>query len=192
MRHIHEYISDEELLQLYLKEGDPADFTELYRRYMPLVYGVALKYLQRPQDAQDAVMHLYEELLVKVRQHPVQHFKPWLYACVRNYCLAELRKKSRRLSVELDPAVMDFCDDFRLDKEKAIEERQQAVQECLDQLPEKQRICLYEFFWNEISYKEIEEKTGFSLKKVKSFIQNGKRNMKNCLEKKGTRPHETE
>ena len=143
---------------------------------MPLVYGVALKYLKRPEDAQDAVMQLFEELIVKVKETEIQSFKAWLYTCIRNNCLMEIRKRSKNLSVSLDDSFMEFCDDFHL----------------TEGLPERQRVSVKYFFLNELSYKEVEERTGFSSKMVKSFIQNGKRNLKLCLERKGITSNETD
>lgn len=187
-----EYRTDEELLRMYCAKGELVYLAEAYKRYMPLVYGVALKYLKRPEDAQDAVMQLFEELIEKVKGSDIKAFKPWLYTCVRNYCLMELRKRNRNLSISLDDSFMEFCDDFHLTGTGENEEREKALRECIEALPEKQRISVNYFFLQELSYKEVEERTGFSLKNVKSFIQNGKRNLKLCLEHKGITSYETE
>ena len=180
-----ENITDEELLKRYCDSGDLVYFVEAYKRYMPLMYGVALKYLKRPEDAQDAVMQLFEELVVKIKEVEIQSFKAWLYTCIRNNCLMEIRKRSKNLSISLDDSFMEFCDDFHLTVVSESENREESLRECVESLPEKQRISVKYFFFNELSYKEVEERTGFSLKMVKSFIQNGKRNLKLCLERKG-------
>ena len=177
--------SDEELLQQYRESCRPGYLEELYERYMPLVYGVALKYLKNVEDARDMVMQIYEELSGKLLQHEVKIFKGWLYVCVRNSCLAELRKRKGSFLVELDEQFMDFCDDFHLDDIRETAEKEEGVRECLKALPERQRMCVERFFMEEFSYQDIVEKLGFSLKMVKSFIQNGKRNLKLCLERKG-------
>lgn len=185
MMQIQEHITDEELLQKYCESGELEYLVEAYKNYMPLVYGVALKYLKRPEDAQDAVMQLFEELIVKVKEANIQSFKAWLYACIRNNCLMELRKRNKNLLETLDDSFMEFCDDFHLILGSGDENREKALWECIESLPEKQRISINEFFLNELSYKEVEERTGFSSKMVKSFIQNGKRNLRLCLEHKG-------
>ena len=185
MKRGQENITDEELLKRYCDSGELVYFVEAYKRYMPLVYGVALKYLKRPEDAQDAVMQLFEELVVKIKEVEIQSFKAWLYTCIRNNCLMEIRKRSKNLSVSLDDSFMEFCDDFHLTVVSESENREESLRECVESLPEKQRISVKYFFFNELSYKEVEERTGFSLKMVKSFIQNGKRNLKLCLERKG-------
>ena len=189
---VQEHRTDEELLQKYCAKGELMYLVEVYKRYMPLVYGVALKYLKRSEDAQDAVMQLFEELIVKVKGSDIKVFKPWLYTCVRNYCLMEIRKRNRNLSISLDDSFMEFCDDFHLTVTGESEERESALQNCIEALPEKQRISVNYFFLQELSYKEVEERTGFSLKNVKSFIQNGKRNLKLCLKHKGITSYEME
>lgn len=185
MKPEQENLTDEELLKRYCDSGELVYFVEAYKRYMPLVYGVALKYLKRPEDAQDAVMQLFEELVVKIKEVEIQSFKAWLYTCIRNNCLMEIRKRSKNLSVSLDDSFMEFCDDFHLTVVSESENREESLRECVESLPEKQRISVKYFFFDELSYKEVEERTGFSLKMVKSFIQNGKRNLKLCLERKG-------
>ena len=185
MKPEQENLTDEELLKRYCDSGELVYFVEAYKRYMPLVYGVALKYLKRPEDAQDAVMQLFEELVVKIKEVEIQSFKAWLYTCICNNCLMEIRKRSKNLSVSLDDSFMEFCDDFHLTVVSESENREESLRECVESLPEKQRISVKYFFFDELSYKEVEERTGFSLKMVKSFIQNGKRNLKLCLERKG-------
>lgn len=185
MKKISRTISDEELLMAYCQKKDKEYWGILYERYMPMIYGVALKYLKRPEDAQDVVMGIFEDLMMKVLITPVHTFKPWLYVCVRNYCLMELRRRSADLSVNLDEKFMEFCDDFNPDHIREEAAKEKMLQKCIEALPEKQRISIWRFFMEDRSYKEIEEATGFSLKLIKSLIQNGKRNLKLCLGKKG-------
>ena len=104
----------------------------------------------------------------------------------------EIRKRSKNLSVSLDDSFMEFCDDFHLTFVNEKENREESLRECVESLPEKQRISVKYFFFDELSYKEVEERTGFSLKMVKSFIQNGKRNLKLCLQRKGITSNETD
>lgn len=185
MKTLCENITDEELLAGYRETGKTEQLAELYKRYIPLVYGVALKYFRYSEDAQDVVMDIFEELLAKVKKNDIRMFRPWLYTCVRNHCLAKLRKRSLNPTLTLDENFMEFCDDFNLDDIREADDKEKALLKCIESLPEKQRISVYRFFMEERSYKEIEETTGFSLKRVKSFIQNGKRNLKLCMQKKG-------
>ena len=183
---LHKY-SDAELLSFYRRTRKPDYLIGLYERYMPLVYGVALKYLKNVPDAQDAVMQIWEELFEKVLHHDIQVFKAWLYSCVRNYCLMELRRRSGNNFVgwfgsSKFPNAIEYIRD--------TDPQEKALQECMEALPEKQRLCIRYFFMDELSYKEIGQTSGFTLKMVKSFIQNGKRNLQLCLERKGIKANE--
>lgn len=142
---LHKY-SDAELLSFYRRTRKPDYLIGLYERYMPLVYGVALKYLKNVPDAQDAVMQIWEELFEKVLHHDIQVFKAWLYSCVRNYCLMELRRRSGNNFVGLDEKFMEFCDDFNLEYSRETDRQEKALQECMEALPEKQRLCIRYFF----------------------------------------------
>lgn len=179
--------SDNELLEKYCESHHEELLVELYSRYLPLVYGVALKYLKNIPDAQDAVMQIWEELFEKVLKQEIKVFKSWLYVCVRNYCLIELRKKCGNFSLQLDEKFMEFCDDFNPRDEEFSQWQEKALKECLEALPEKQYTCIRCFYMEERSYKEIGQSTGLSLKMVKSCVQNGKRNLRICLEQKGIR-----
>lgn len=151
---------------------------------MPMVYGVALKYLKRSGDAREAVMRLFEDLAERVVEYPVGGFKSWLYACVREYCLSELQKRSSDLPVELDGSVMEFCDGSNFEEIRGEATQGKVFQKCVEILPEKQRICIYRFFMEERSYREIEDATGFTSEQVRGLIRNGKRSLELFLGKK--------
>ena len=176
--------TDEDLLQLYKNSGKTDYFGRLYDRYIPLVYGLCLKYLQNEDEAQDAVMQLFEDLIPKVMKHEIQTFRTWLYTVSRNHCMQILREKERSLSVEVRPDFMESDDILNLlDEEDENSERIQALQYCMEKLPEQQRVSIIHFFNDAMSYADIVDATGFPLIKVKSYIQNGKRNLKICIEK---------
>ncbi|WP_428327629.1 RNA polymerase sigma factor [Mucilaginibacter sp.] len=173
--------ADEKLLTSYRESGDLAILGRLYEKQMPLVYGVCLKYLNDAEQAKDAVMAIFEELIVKVKQHDIKHFKSWLYVLSRNYCLMQLRAGKKMEMVNLDD-FMEFTPLLHPD-ENNREEAMKALDNCMDKLPGNQKQSVSLFYLDEKCYKEITEVTGFSLNDVKSYIQNGKRNLKICLEK---------
>jgi RNA polymerase sigma-70 factor (ECF subfamily) len=175
--------TDEELLQLYRNSGKMDYLGKLYDRYIPLVYGLCLKYLRNEDDAQDAVMQLFEALITKVMKHEIQTFRTWLYVVSKNHCMQLLRDKERLLHVEIQPDFMESNSLLHLlDDEDDDSERVRALQHCMEKLPEQQRIAITHFFNKGLSYADIVETTGYPLTKVKSYIQNGKRNLKICIE----------
>ena len=173
--------SNEELLATFIESGDSAFFGELYRRYIPLVFGLCLKYLNNQDEAHDAVMDLFETLLEKVPQYEIKNFNTWLYSVAKNHCLLKLRKEKQVTYVNLDDAFVENEDYFTLLDKPQTEEEMAALAHCMEALPDKQKISIRYFFIEEKSYADIADLTGFTLNKVKSFIQNGKRNLKSCI-----------
>lgn len=176
--------SDDELLDLLRKTQDLAYFQELFQRYIPLAYGLCLKYLKNEQSAEDAVIDLYEDLAAKITRYSIDNFKNWLYSVVKNHCFAILKENRKEVIVNFDSNLMESDSIIDLLDDNNDEEKIKAVNECISQLPDPQRISILAFFFENKSYAEIVEATGFQLKSVKSYIQNGRRNLKICIEKK--------
>lgn len=174
-------MKDDELLALYKKERHSEYFAELFRRYIPLVYGLCYKYLENNEDSKDAVMDIYEKVSKSVLEHEVSNFYSWLFSIVKNHCLAILRKEKKTFFVEIDQDVMENEEDFhQLDRQQTIEE-DKALEFCLNELKTEQQVSVKLFYYENKSYSDIVDITGYTLEKVKSYIQNGKRNLKNCM-----------
>ena len=183
---------DTELIDLYRQSGDTEYLGQLYVRYMHLVYGVCLKYLGDREGSKDAVVKIYEKLSADLHRHEVRNFRSWLYVLTRNHCLMELRaaKSSNRRLREYAAGQDLFVEStgpMHPLEEEGLESDLNALRECIGQLREKQKKCVSLFYLEEKSYREIVDITGMDLNGVKSSIQNGKRNLKICLE--GKRGH---
>ena len=172
---------DVKLLASYNESSDLSVLGKLYEKYVPLVYGVCLKYLKDEEPAKDAVMGIFEELVVKTKQHDIKQFRSWLYVLSRNYCLMQIRSGKKMEIVDLD-GVMEFTPLLHPDTDNR-EAALNALERCIDKLSAGQKQSVELFYLKEKCYKEVAELTGFSLNDVKSYIQNGKRNLKICLEK---------
>ncbi len=175
--------NDEELLSLFKKTGEAEYFQRLYERYIPLIYGLCLKYLQSPENSQDAVIDIFENLSQKIQGYEIKIFKNWLYSVVKNHCFHILKENKREIIVDFDSQFMESDSVLDLLSEESEEEKDKVLSQCLEKLPEPQRISVEKFFYEDKSYAEIVDETGFHLKSVKSYIQNGKRNLKICIEK---------
>lgn len=175
---------DAQLIRIYKQSGKLEDLATLYQRYMNLVYGVCLRYFDE-EASKDAVMQIFEELIVKLQHHEVQNFKSWLHVLTRNHCLMKLRamknKESREVSLDGLP-VMENEQFTHHEGGTALETNLQEMEKCMETLPEEQKRSVDLFYLKEKSYKEVADLTGYEMKKVKSYIQNGKRNLKNCME----------
>ena len=178
----HDDTADIQLLASYRKSGDLAVLGKLYQPYMGLVYGVCLKYLKDEEQCKDAVMQIFEELIDKVTRHEIKQFRGWLYVLARNYCLMQLLSAKKYDVVGIDD-VMENTIVLHPDDTDDKEHTMKALERCMDKLPKAQKQSVDMFYYNNKCYKEIVDKTGYTLNEVKSYIQNGKRNLKICLEK---------
>ena len=175
--------SDTELVLNYRQSGDLKVLGELYQRYMELVYGVCLKYLKDPELAQDAVMHIFEELVSKLKKHDVENFRGWLHQVAKNHCLMQLRTPKNLKTVSLPTLLMQNEEDVHLNGVMEKEENFQKLEKCLDSLSDEQKRMIKLFYLEGKCYNEIVEITGLEWNHVRSSIQNGRRNLKLCMEK---------
>jgi len=184
----HKDSSDADLVNKFRDSGDLEVLGLLYERYMYLVYGVALKYLQNRDDAKDAVTSIFEKLIIEVPKHDIDNFKSWLHVLTKNFCLMKLRadKSSSLRHENWQNEQIIFVESHEemhpLDEEDAVLNK--LLQECINELKDQQQECIKLFYFENKSYREISSSLKLEEKKVKSFIQNGKRNLKICIEKK--------
>jgi len=179
-------IPDDILLQKYRNTGDIELIGELYSRYMHLVYGVCLKYLQNRDDAKDAVIEIFEKLIIEYKIYLIRDIKSWMYVLTKNYCLMELRKRQsgEKRTKTLQDIQPEFVESFyeMHPIDEGNEKIAEALNKCIEQLKDEQKECIRLFYYDNKSYREIASLIKLDEKKVKSHLQNGKRNLKICLE----------
>lgn len=174
-------LSDMDIINRYKKRGDTEVLAPLFNRYIHLVFGVCLKYLKNKEDAKDAAMEIMESLMDKLLQHEISNFPSWLHTVSRNYCLMRIRSRKEDLFIEFDkrkseqiPVESDEDLHQRIEEEAQFNEMGKAIVS----LNPEQKQCIQLFFFEKRSYDEIAKETGYSVNKVKSHIQNGKRNLR--------------
>ena len=189
--------TDAEFVAAYKATGDLDLLGELYERHMELVYAVCFKYLRDEAESKDAVMQLFEQLIVDLRRHDVTNFKSWLHSVARNHCLMHLRSQRVRVGEGVDSDLFDedrlsaealavWPSAARTDEDEAgldMERHLNRLPEALHRLPDPQRVCIDLFYLQQKSYAEVADLTGYDLKQVKSYLQNGRRNLKLILQK---------
>lgn len=181
---------DQELVQQYQRTGDVACIGKLFERHTEMVYLVCLKYLKDEEDSKDATMQVFENLVEGLKRHEISNFKSWLHSVAKNHCLMLLRsQKSKSKSHLLGSSLSDpeVNHPMQVSEGEQHELELQALEKGLLDLPTEQRTCLELFYLQQKSYKVIAAITGCSLNNVKSYIQNGKRNLKLYVEKNHAR-----
>jgi len=177
--------SDSELLNRYIKTGNLEILGELYNQYIHLVYGVCLKYLSNREESKDAVNKIFENLIVEIPKFEIQNFRSWLYVVAKNYCLMEIRKKKtekKRFEKYSENYFMESTDISHPIDEVSDNALYDNLKSCIEKLKLEQKSCIEMFYFDKKCYKEISAELKLEENKVKSFIQNGKRNLKICLE----------
>ncbi|MES2760942.1 MAG: sigma-70 family RNA polymerase sigma factor [Bacteroidota bacterium] len=181
-----EYSNDEELLKHYKQSGNKDLFADLFKKHVSVVYGTCLFYLQDKDEAQDATMQLFEKLMLDINNREIDNFKGWLSFVVRNHCISLIRKnksqtKNMRSYYEFEYEEPNY---EKEEKINAISDDNmiENMKLCLPKLKENQRICVELFYLKNKSYQDIANETNFSLNEIKSYIQNGKRNLKLLLQ----------
>ena len=179
-------LEDKVLLEEYRSAGNLEVLGELYSRYMPLVYGLCLKYLQNRENARDAVMQIFEKLITEIERHEIQNFKSWLYVLSKNFCLMQIRSEKAKdknlgLWVKDQEDSVEFSTLLHPIDEEGMEEHS-GLADCIKRLKAEQKECVELFYFQNWSYRQIAEILHIEERKVKSHLQNAKRNLKICLE----------
>jgi RNA polymerase sigma-70 factor (ECF subfamily) len=178
-------LTDEQLLSRYYSSKDNRWLGQLLERYTLLLYGVAMKYLKEENDARDIVQQVFVKVIEELEKYPVTHFKAWLFTIVRNQCFMKLRQVAQK-PIELSENLNDTSvEEVAIDRFQQREENLALLEEALTTLNPTQRECITLFYLEKLSYQQITERTGYSQQEVKSYIQNGKRNLKIWLLQKG-------
>jgi len=177
--------SDDQLIASFRKTGDLKLVGTLFSRYTSLIYGVCLKYLKDRDEAKDTTMQLFEKLGEKLRNHEISSFRSWLYVTARNECLMQIRSKKGKFTKEFDQGVVENALLLHPEDDTGLETDLSRLAECVETLTGEQKVCVSLFYLEEKCYKDIAAETGYDMNKVKSYIQNGKRNLRLCMEKHG-------
>jgi RNA polymerase sigma-70 factor (ECF subfamily) len=172
--------SDEELILLFKEKQDSVFIGILYERYSHLVMGVALKYLKNVEESQDITSKIFEELPSKLTKHSVDFFKSWLYRVTMNEAFQVLRKKGVEVTTDQFPSLES--ESLNSEEIQTKEKQLEALEQAIEDLKPEQKKCIQLFYLQEKSYVEIASELNLELMKVKSYIQNGKRNIKLQLE----------
>lgn len=178
------HITDQELLARYYDEHNNDWLGILLQRYTLLLFGVCMKYMKNEEEARDCVQQIFVKVITELPRYQVEFFKAWIYTIARNYCLMRLRDSHGRQTSLSDTMLAEWDDEEgktrHWEKERLLEWMGQA----LDELGKEQKLCVTLFYLEKRSYQEIATTTGFTLMQVKSYIQNGKRNLRLMIEKR--------
>ncbi|HIK20246.1 MAG TPA: sigma-70 family RNA polymerase sigma factor [Synechococcus sp. M44_DOE_062] len=167
---------DSELMEV-LKARQPAALAALYDRYAGLVYGLAFKILGHVAEAEDLTQEVFVELWRRADYDPRQgSLSRFLCVLTRSRAIDRLCSQSshqllwKRWQTILSAVRVSGTDSktpFPFEQ-VSIEERRQAVQAALGQLPESQRQILELLYYQGLSQVDIAGQLGIPLETVKT------------------------
>ena len=181
----YQHITDQELLEQFYADHNNEWLGILLQRYTLLLLGVSMKYLKNEEEAKDSVQQIFLKVIQELQKYKVEYFKSWLYMVAKNHCLMKLRERQGKITAEISDKLTSKPEDETdlqalVDNDHTLELMELALKELN---PEQQQ-CVTLFYLEKKSYQEVSDETGYSMLQVKSYIQNGKRNLKILIEKK--------
>lgn len=180
----YDHISDQELLEKFYASHSNEWLGILLQRYTLLLLGVCMKYLKDEEEAKDSVQQVFLKVIQELHKYKVEYFKSWLYMVAKNHCLMKLRERQGKTAADLDKQSIPAPEETDKKKLQETDHTLDLMEAALQELNSEQQQCVTLFYLQKKSYSEISEETGFSMMQVKSYIQNGKRNLKILIEKR--------
>jgi RNA polymerase sigma-70 factor (ECF subfamily) len=181
----YQHITDQELLERFYNDHQNEWLGILLQRYTLLLLGVSMKYLKNEEDAKDSVQQIFLKVIQGLQKYKVEYFKSWLYMVAKNHCLMKLRDRQGKLTIEINDRLAAKPEE-ETDRQTLLvtDYTLDVMETALKELNPEQRQCVTLFYLQKKSYQEVSDETGYSMLQVKSYIQNGKRNLKILIEKK--------
>ncbi|GGA95127.1 DNA-directed RNA polymerase sigma-70 factor [Puia dinghuensis] len=177
-------MTDQELLARYYSDHNTEWLGHLLQRYTLLLLGVCMKYIRNEEEARDCVQQIFVKVITELSKYRVEYFKSWIYTIARNHCLMKLRDQHGRQTQLSDSLLSAWDEEPGKNRHWEKEQLLQWMSQALEELGNEQKLCVTLFYLEKRTYQEIASATGYTLMQVKSYIQNGKRNLKLSIEKK--------
>ena len=181
----YQNITDQELLEKFYADHNNEWLGILLQRYTLLLLGVSMKYLKNEEEAKDSVQQIFLKVIQELQKYKVSYFKSWLYMVTKNHCLMKLRDRQGKITTEInDRLTAKPEEETNLQKLVQNDHTLDLMESALKELNTEQQQCVTLFYLEKKSYQEISDTTGYNMLQVKSYIQNGKRNLKILIEQK--------
>ncbi|WP_136467308.1 RNA polymerase sigma factor [Flagellimonas onchidii] len=161
------------------KANDRQAQLKLYRQYCDGMYGVALRFLKNPDDAEDVLQEAFIKAFQRIDQFKGEvTFGAWLKKIVINGSIDFLKSKHQR-TVELNEGHIHVADDDDWTIEKGIS--LECIKEVIEKLPEKYRYVVQLFLVEGYDHSEISFILGISETASRTRLLRGKTQLKESL-----------
>ena len=162
--------TDYELVQLY-ENGNDSAFDEILQRHQAYVYSYILFLVKEEDKANDIFQEAFTRAIIAIRSHRYQttgKFSAWLIRIAHNLIIDSSRETETGKLITQEKFSPNILNNIRL-SENAIEsdimeqQKSEQIRKMLDYLPDVQREVILMRFYEDLSFKEIAEKTGVSI-----------------------------
>lgn len=162
-------------------DGHKAGFAKLMSYYKVRVFNFGKKFFHNEADSEDFVQDVFLKVYTKLDTFQGKSmFSTWLMRIAYTTAINSVNRKKETTSL--------IDEEFIVDKSSTPEENQirkvtqEAIQQALQELPEKYAVCVEMYFYYDIPYQEISEITEFPVNTIKSHIFRAKKLLKEKLE----------
>lgn len=170
-------------MRQFRKTGDIDLLKQLYTKYIPLVYGIGLKYLHDRLKSKELLRKVFDQLSAEAAKQEISHLKNWLYMAAKSSCSASSNETGENEELKLAVIHLDSMkiSEFELHPLDKVGTLSASVKNCIQRLDELQRTCIEQFYFKRQTYNEIAASLSCDEQDVKLHIQKGKQHITNCL-----------
>lgn len=184
---------NEESLITDAKQGDLQAFNRLVLAYQDQVFNVAYRILSDASAAEDAAQNTFLTAFRKLNTFRGGSFKSWILTIVTHTCYDELRLLKRRPTTPLEPVMQDTDEEFDSpawlasddpspEENSMLNDLEQAIQHCLDDLPEDFRTVVVLVDVEGLDYQSVSEVAHKPIGTIKSRLARARLKMRDCLQ----------
>jgi RNA polymerase sigma-70 factor (ECF subfamily) len=164
------------------QRGDERAIAQLVETYQQSVFNLCYRMLHEPTEAEDAAQEAFVKAVTNLHSYDVDRpFRPWLFRIASNECIDRIRRRKDALS--LDGLGEDGAWEWKPgnspnpEVEVLNHERQVQVRAMLEHLSPTDRMVVTLFYWEDMSYAEIEAVTDLSISAIKSRLFRARRSL---------------
>ncbi|WCL82764.1 RNA polymerase sigma factor [Saprospira sp. CCB-QB6] len=176
-------LSDEELVQLIVQQGQSDLFGILYDRYAPLVYRKAVSLVKREALAEDLTHDIMIKIFTKLSQFEGRaNFSLWVNTISYNHCMQHFRQNKRRKEEEV-PEEFDVMseDDIEAEQQELLAANVKELERCLANIKKDYSVVLSMRYYAEMSIKQMAEALEMGESAIKMRLKRGREWLASCI-----------
>lgn len=183
-------MTDHELVQLY-EQGNDRAFDALLSRHQSYVYSYILFLVHTPNKADDIFQETFTRAVVAIRNHRYQmtgKFSAWLVRIAHNLIIDQIRDEKACNVLLQEEFSHDVTNNKRYSEEPMetkliLQQHLNSIKSLLDYLPEVQREVVMLHFYEDLTFREIADKTGVSINTALGRMRYALINLRKLIQK---------